>query len=213
MQFTTLIYLYILHRTRDFPAVVPPQLPSPSQQYPTQHVVHVIHHSKHHSKHSKHKHHHHSHADVSPSSAVPLPMPSPGAITASSSYQSGYGYVSSSPQQRVHFSHMRPPNASGAVDALALELKQKAVLSKPRKRTTSHPTLPAEYTYVNPNDAAHMGHTHGYVPDPRNPHFRYSECSGRRKALCVSSLNIYIAADKLTPDCFIDWHKLSETKE
>ncbi|KJA15538.1 hypothetical protein HYPSUDRAFT_149011 [Hypholoma sublateritium FD-334 SS-4] len=124
-------------------------------------------------------------------------MPSPNAITPTSSYSYGSGYVPSGPpllqpqqlqpRQRVPSSHSRPALIpTGAVDALASQFSQKALLTKtPRRRTTSQPTLPAGHTYVQTNDAAHTGHTHGYVQDPRNPDFRYSTCSGRRKAVCI----------------------------
>ncbi|KAF8186789.1 peptidase C14 [Pholiota molesta] len=93
--------------------------------------------------------------------------------------------------QRVHFARSRPavipsgPSRKASVDALALEFQKKAVLTKShhRRRTNSQPQLPVGY--VQPNEAGHSGHKHGYVEDPRNPNFRYSTCSGRRKALCI----------------------------
>jgi hypothetical protein len=188
-------------RTRDFPSSsIPPRIPSPSMQYPTQHVVHVVHHSKHHTKH-KHKHPHvHSHSE----GQVPtMPLASP--MTPSFTYPSGYT-SSSNPAattpQRVHFARSRPavipsgPSRKASVDALALELQKKAVLTKAhhRRRTNSQPQLPVGY--VQPNDPGHSGHKHGYVEDPRNPNFRYSTCSGRRKALCVSAVQFIAGLDR-----------------
>lgn len=180
-------------RTRDFPSSsIPPRIPSPSMQYPTQHVVHVVHHSKHHTKH-KHKHPHgHSHSE----GQIPtMPLPSP--MTPSFAYSSGNPSSSNPPvttPQRVHFSRSRPAiipsglSRKASVDALALEFQKKAVLTKShhRRRTNSQPQVPVGY--VQPNEVGHNGHKHDHVVDPRNPNFRYSTCSGRRKALCVSAV-------------------------
>ncbi|KAF9482964.1 hypothetical protein BDN70DRAFT_874375 [Pholiota conissans] len=187
--------IYGQYLTRDLQlSTVAPRLPSPNRQYQPQHVervVHVVHHSKHHKKH-KHKH---GHSD----SEVQIPsMPMPSPVTPSFSYPSTYtpAYPSTPIQplptpQRVHFSHSKPTvipalTRKASVDALALEFKERAVLTKhPRRRTTSQPQIPAGYVAVQVNDPAHRGHKHGYILDPRNPHFRYSTCSGRRKALCI----------------------------
>ncbi|PPQ81149.1 hypothetical protein CVT25_015201 [Psilocybe cyanescens] len=158
---------YSPHRSHDY-ASVPrsvtvsqgPQYPQPAPQ-----VVHVIHHSRHHHHSSKHNHKPHHSYSYSYTPAPPTP------ITPSTSYHSAPPKQQRAPSPRVHF-----PTASHLVTQPA------TLYAPPRTRVHSQPTMPT--AMHRPAAAPAQRPTNQHI-DPLNPHFQYSKCTGKKKALCI----------------------------
>lgn len=170
--------------------------------FPPANVVHIIHHSKHHSSsknkhndHHKHSGHGHSHShsqprrmpSPSPMSSFPItpstsfPLPSPQfrfpAVPHDPPIRSSKSHAllkapSSNPHVHFDVPH-RPPNWSSNSNAKVASSGYNQVKPPPKQSTkhtlTKRPPLPVK---------------------PLTPDFQYSNCTGRRRALCVCLLSL-----------------------
>ena len=183
------------HRSHGHPSV-PHAAPAP---FPPTQIVHVIHHSKHHSS-SKNKHHHkhsghdHGHSHSHSHSQHHLPSPSQMTsfpITPSTSYP---------PQINFPTVPYRPPIQSSSSNILR-KLPSPGYMQSipPPKQSTKH--IPKHLHKPNYLSIPHH-HTASPTGPPINHDFQYSNCTGRRRALCVCSPKSRFNPFELASDLF-----------